>query len=126
MSRLNLRLKIVAVALLTMVAVGFSWLMADEPNRKLIFDPIGHVDSGSAFSVAVGQSRAAALNTLRRRQGFSPYESRSGDTCLTRSYNQQMQLDIFEDMSWRRGTVCLVSNGGVVLEIVWYYNFLAP
>lgn len=126
MSQLKTRPRIFAVALLTMIAVGLSWLIADEPNRKFVFDPIGYADSGSAFSVAVGQSRDTAISALNRRRSFSLYESRSGDTCLARRYNRQVQLDIFEDKSWRRGTICLVSTGDVVLEVVWYYNFLAP
>lgn len=125
MPRLRTRSKIIAIALLAMAAVGFTLFM-EETNRKFVFDPSGHVETGSAFSVMVGDTRSSALRTLNIGQPFSLYESRLGTNCLTRRFDRQMQLDIFEDKSWRRGTVCIVSTGGVVSEVIWYYNFLAP
>lgn len=118
--------KIVVIALLATASIGFSLFLTDEMNRKFVFNPIGYREHGSAFSVTVGQSRPEAVNILKSNIALSLYESRPGYHCLTRRYNQQMDLDIFQDNSWRRGAICLVSSGGIVSEIIWDYNPLAP
>jgi hypothetical protein len=124
-ARLN-KIRIVAIVVVTIFVLGLIYVITDEFNRKYIFNPIGYRDAGSAFSVVVGQPRNTALNTLKNNDTLSLYESRPGNHCLTRRYGQEMDLDIFEDRSWRRGSICVASAGGVVVEVVWYYNFLAP
>lgn len=118
--------KIVVIALLVTAIAGLSLFFTEELNRKWVFNPIGHIESGSTLSVTVGQSRREAINILKSNNALSLYESRPGYHCLTRRYSQQMDLDIFQDNSWRRGTICLVSTGEIVSEVIWYYNFLAP
>jgi hypothetical protein len=118
--------KIVIIALLVTAIAGLSLFFAEELNRKWVFNPIGYIGSGSTLSVTIGQSRREAVNILKSNNALSLYESRPGYNCLTRGYDQQMDLDIFQDSSWRRGAVCLVSTGEIVSEVIWDYNFLAP
>lgn len=118
--------KTVVIALLVTAIAGLSLFFTEELNRKWVFNPIGYIEYGSTLSVTVGQPRREAVNILKSSSALSLYESRPGYNCLTRRYNQQMNLDIFQDNSWRRGTICLVSTGEIVSEVIWYYNFLAP
>jgi hypothetical protein len=118
--------KIVLMVLAISAVVGLCFFFSNNLNRISTFSDIGYEKDGYYFSVPAGQDRRSALRTLSNNPELALTDSRTGTNCLTRRYDREMDFDIFADDSWRRGTVCVVSSGGVVSEVVWYFNFLAP
>lgn len=112
------------VALVALLA-GIGYLMADEFNRAGILSSEGYIESGSKFGIGIGSGAYEASERLSR-QGLelSPEDGRSN--CLDRNYEASHAVQVWEDNSWRRGTICLESFDEKVVSIGWYFSWAAP
>jgi hypothetical protein len=101
---------------------GAAFLMTNEYNRAALFDSSGYVTSGTRFSVQIGQRRDFALSQLGSSRTLVHEETYRGHGCLMREFSDTRTFDIFIDESWRRGSICVISDGQHVLEVAWLYE----
>lgn len=107
---------VVAAALIISVLIGMG-----EINRAGIFGSGGSITSGSKFGVTVGIARASAgdrLEALGLVEGRPSVPGR----CLGRLVEDGEIVDLWEDLSWRSGVICVTSRHGVVTRLTWSFG----
>ena len=115
---------LIVLVLVSLLALSAAAFFAQERNRILLRGSGVRADE-VVLGVSIGASRGQAIAELTSR-GYQHYETTSGGKCLYRSYDADVQLDVFRDRSWRRGTICVASQGRRIKEIQWWFNPLSP
>lgn len=110
------------VAALAAMIGGF--MLLDARNAALL-PPQGYVDSGGKFGVVIGEPERVALARVSHLTGVSLYQKSEGGLCVFRRYETSDHVVMFADDSWRKGTICVVSRGGMVREVVWSFWFIS-
>jgi hypothetical protein len=107
------------------VVGGSILLLSSDLNRAAVLGSEGYIDRGSKFGIAIGSSaNEAGQNLSRQGLELSPEDGRSN--CLDRRYDASHSVQVWEDNSWRRGTICLESYDDKVVSIGWYFSWAAP
>ena len=96
---------------LTVVAALF---FIDERNRALFAS--GPIEKGGRYGVKVGSSLQDATAKLED-YGLVRGTLTSRSRCLGLYDSDNVQLHVFIDYSWRRGTICIASEDGMVTGI---------
>ncbi len=112
---------VIVVVLLAMSAIE----LANESTRALVFRPNGVEERGSAFGVQVNDTRGDAADALARRH-FTRVQTKAGGRCLLRNFSSDYVLDLFDDNTWRKGTICIATREGRVEAILWMFNPFMP
>lgn len=106
------------------IVVLVSWIVSDSRTRIVLTQPVGHTRTLDPFGT-IGLPIADARKRLEAR-GLRFDKHKPGGQCLSRTYDENANIYAFADESWRRGTVCLVERNGLVAEVVWHFDPLAP
>jgi hypothetical protein len=106
------------------VVVCAGWAVSDTRTRTVLARPMGHTLTSDPFQT-IGRPIADAGEHLQA-SGLHFYERKQGGQCLSQSYDENTTIYVFSDETWRRGTVCLVERDGLVTEVVWHFDPLAP
>lgn len=91
-----------------------------DPRNRALFSS-GPVRSGQLYGIEIGSSSLEAFRKLDRYglvRGRVPNTGR----CMALVAEDNEKLDLFSDNSWRRGTVCLATEGGKVTGIDTYFS----
>jgi hypothetical protein len=110
----------VAAGLAALIAfAGIAWLLSiGDLNRAGIFGSGGEISSGVKFGVTLGEPISAARATLRNA-GFVRGSPSRSDACLGRTVRDGETVELWDDPSWRNGTICVFSRGSTTTRIAW-------
>lgn len=108
------------------LAVIITIFLSNELNRAAVYNSVGYIKSGRRFSVTIGDSRDEAKSRIINEHGLKLKETYDGTKCLMREFSSARTIDVFVDESWRRGTICLISDKQFITEVAWYYDFSSP
>ncbi|MFN3816733.1 hypothetical protein [Brevundimonas sp.] len=78
---------------------------------------------GSRFGVSIGDPYDDAHETLLSN-GYSLFASEAGGLCIHRRFDATRTLHKFDASGWPPGTVCLVEEDGIVVEIIWAFELM--
>jgi hypothetical protein len=84
----------------------------------------GYLTSGGKFDVIVG-SKSSMVPGEVARSGFKFYERSKYKSCLTHEYERfDFNVDIYSDDSWRKGTLCVVSDSSndKIVALEWAFG----
>lgn len=97
-------------------------LLASELNRTALFNSAGYRAEGQKFGIKIGDQRSAAIAQLERTSNIRLHHTSKGGTCLMRTYDSSVIIDVFIDNSWRHGSICLASLDNKIHEISWLFG----
>jgi hypothetical protein len=117
----------ISITLVVLVASFlFIWWSRLDPLDKLgIASGSGRIASGNFIEINVGERAVRAREILTRR-GLVLSRSSNGGNCYGHEYDSSYYVEVYIDNSWRNGSVCVASKGGIISELSWFYNPFSP
>lgn len=113
-------------AFVVLAAVAVVLTVADEKTWIATQRPQGITKAGDVpFGVKMGSSRIVAARTLQEH-GFTYADSMRGGLCLSTTYDDNDDVEVYLDYSWRRGTICVQIKEDVVRGLEWSFVPFAP
>lgn len=117
-----MRISYLAAAVVVVAMIALATFLAEPYNRAGALGSGGLRLQGSALGIAIGVEREDAHATLIAH-GLSVGQPQAANHCLGRDYGAEDEtLELWDDRSWRRGTVCLGLRNGKVVSIAWSYG----
>ena len=112
---------IFGITLAAIALVAVLLFFSFEPNRLAISWTGGFVKEGAKFGVQIGQPADTAQASLAK-MGWKFSEILDGHECLSKNYPDGVRVELYEDRTWRSGSLCLASKDNRVLSIEWDYT----
>jgi hypothetical protein len=91
----------------------------------VIVDPKGRVVAGSKFNVSIGSAVDLSAGEVLKFSSVKYGGEGYGGECAGNEYGKEFRVVYFFDLSWRRGVICIISEGDIVREISWEYQFIS-
>lgn len=114
------------LSILVLFAIAIATFLWTE--RDYLFGTGGIAESGSKFDVSVGSSLTTATETLENNKfELVKYAlTLNEQPCPSPPKTSNPQISVFSDRSWRRRSVCVASEDGVVVYIAWTVGLFDP
>ncbi len=120
-------LSIIGVFLLAAITVFFG----SEWNRAA-FGSQGYIEKGEKFSVKIGAIRVDVINHLTA-QGLVNISTLgikethyNPQSCHSHIYGDEYEVELWDDDSWRRGTICTAFIDEKLTRMSWWYGMFQP
>jgi hypothetical protein len=125
-------MRVIAAVIGLAVALCAALLLSDRVVRSTLFYPPGHITEGDFVGATVGRPSGEARQHLLGL-GMRLEHEDARTSCYGRSFPHDATVELYVDRGvalnastydafFRRGTVCVVSQGPVVQEIHWFYG----
>jgi hypothetical protein len=87
----------------------------------------GSVNVGAMYGVQIGSEVSEGARQFHR-QGYRVFASPdlSARSCGGRRLNTDELVHVYEDRSWRGGTLCLFERRGRIVALAWSYCMMCP
>jgi hypothetical protein len=113
---------IIALAVVLGISIWFV-AMAHPLTKTALLQPRGDNVAPRYFEIPQDLKEAVAhLQVI----GFSLYSIEQSDHCMFHKFDSGRQVYLFEDKTWRQGTMCIVPDGANVAEVYWLFQPGAP
>lgn len=111
---------------IAVVGVIIGLLSIDGLNRAAIFGSSGYINSGSKFGIRVGMDESRVVRKMKKRGLRVHSVTPTPAVCIYREYAKNKLITALYDETWRRGTICLISEDGRIASVEWQYGLLIP
>jgi len=112
---------VLALPIIALLAFLFS-------ERSYLLGNTGLISAGEKYGIKIGSSLVTTKQILENNNFEESQYYMSGNDigCLGFAETRTLDKIVYVDKSWRRGTVCIASDEGVVEYIAWRYSFFDP
>ena len=115
--------------LLAITVVAATYVLAisrhSELNRAGLLGASGRIDAGKKFGVSIGADYREVQDALEGL-GFEERDLTKPQSCHGFDYPEHQEPQLWFDDSWRKGTLCVVTSGGSVVDLSWSYGMGFP
>jgi len=124
-------IKMIILVLGLTLTVSFLLFISNEWNRAA-FGAHGHIEKGTKFGLTIGDSKSEVVSYLVARGLTDGTTLEINEThynpqsCHNHIYSDEYEVQIWDDRSWRRGTICVAFLDGKLARVSWYYGMFQP